>query len=124
MCSKCGVSRDFGMPIEVHHLDGHPFNNDEDNLIVVCKKCHIEIHGGINRKWGGYLGHDVLIHPSKFPSCYESWKIIFGSFVKLYSDHERSFRYAPFRCSIAIHYPDDDDDDYFFFGQVSRARGQ
>lgn len=31
---------------EVHHIDGDPSNNAEDNLIVLCPNCHqVRVHG-------------------------------------------------------------------------------
>jgi len=49
-CSKCGSEND----LTIHHLDnkgrnyvnkGLKANNDEDNLILICRKCHGRIHG-------------------------------------------------------------------------------
>jgi hypothetical protein len=34
-------------PIEIHHLDENPENNDEDNLMPLCKNCH---HGRVHVK--------------------------------------------------------------------------
>ena len=43
-CSKCGwheVNKFTGkVPLEIHHIDGNPYNNSEDNLEVVCPNCH------------------------------------------------------------------------------------
>jgi hypothetical protein len=39
-CEKCGsVTR-----LEVHHKDQNRYNNDKDNLRVLCKRHHNEIH--------------------------------------------------------------------------------
>jgi hypothetical protein len=30
---------------DVHHLDGHHYNNEPENITPVCKRCHNDIHG-------------------------------------------------------------------------------
>jgi len=119
-CSECGVSRDFGIPIEVHHLDGDPSNNDIDNLIVVCKKCHNEMEGMINWKWGGLLDYHVFINASLFPSHFEHWKIIWGRFSEHYYDGW-DWLCLPFRCGILISYPDKET--RFRLGERMRREG-
>lgn len=43
-CSKCGwgeINQFTGkVPLEIHHKDGNPYNNEEDNLEVLCPNCH------------------------------------------------------------------------------------
>lgn len=49
-CSKCyGPDHD----VQVHHIDGNPANNDDENLIVLCLNCHSEIErkGGLGKKY-------------------------------------------------------------------------
>ena len=49
-CSQCGGEND----LTIHHLDGNgrnneesglPVNNELDNLILICRRCHGSIHG-------------------------------------------------------------------------------
>lgn len=49
-CKECGSEYD----LTIHHIDGNgrhnqekglPMNNDINNLIVLCRKCHGSIHG-------------------------------------------------------------------------------
>ena len=60
-CEICGEEND----LTIHHIDGNgrhnqekglPMNNDINNLIVLCRKCHGSIHGkqggGRPRRWG------------------------------------------------------------------------
>lgn len=41
-CEKCGLSEWLGQPItlEVHHIDGDHYNNELDNLQLLCPNCH------------------------------------------------------------------------------------
>lgn len=43
-CSICGwseVNKHTGkVPLEIHHKDGNPYNNIEENLQVLCPNCH------------------------------------------------------------------------------------
>jgi hypothetical protein len=43
-CSKCGwceVNPHTGnIPLEVEHIDGDAFNNEPDNLTILCPNCH------------------------------------------------------------------------------------
>ena len=47
-CCKC---EDRGQPIQIHHIDDDPANNDSSNLAVLCLRCHGEtqIKGGFAR---------------------------------------------------------------------------
>lgn len=41
-CEMCGLSEWLGnpIPLELHHEDGNRFNNDIDNLKILCPTCH------------------------------------------------------------------------------------
>lgn len=41
-CEKCGNTHWFGelIPLEVHHKDGNHFNNNLNNLELLCPNCH------------------------------------------------------------------------------------
>ena len=41
-CEECGNT---DPPINVHHIDGNPYNNDPLNLLVLCRNCHQNRHG-------------------------------------------------------------------------------
>lgn len=41
-CPGCGRSRDEVERVDVHHRDGNPKNNDPDNLVALCKRCHLQ----------------------------------------------------------------------------------
>jgi hypothetical protein len=48
----CCVCHERGEPIQIHHIDEDPSNNNADNLAVLCFHCHDEtqIRGGFGRK--------------------------------------------------------------------------
>ena len=41
-CELCGISQWQGvdLPLELHHKDGDHYNNNLDNLIILCPNCH------------------------------------------------------------------------------------
>lgn len=51
-CSWSLVNKTSGLsPLEIHHIDGKPTNNKEDNLILLCPNCHslTENYKGLNK---------------------------------------------------------------------------
>ncbi len=45
-CQKCGITNDeylilFNKSLDVHHIDFNKFNNDDSNLITLCRKCNV-----------------------------------------------------------------------------------
>ena len=49
-CYICGI---YG-PVERHHLDWHHSHDERLNIIVLCPRCHSELHKG------GYLSREEL----------------------------------------------------------------
>jgi hypothetical protein len=51
----CCVCRNRGKPVQIHHIDEDPSNNELKNLSVLCFDCHREtmISGGFDRKLDG-----------------------------------------------------------------------
>lgn len=43
-CQKCGTKQTFKKAFDVHHIDWDKKNCDEDNLITLCKSCHVKAH--------------------------------------------------------------------------------
>ena len=41
-CENCGITEWMGLPtpIELHHKDGNRFNNNFNNLQILCPNCH------------------------------------------------------------------------------------
>lgn len=40
-CQLCGMIR---KGLDVHHIDENKLNCDPDNLITLCRKCHVNVH--------------------------------------------------------------------------------
>ena len=57
-CSRCGwgeINTYTGkVPLQVHHIDGNPNNNDISNLALLCPNCHslTESYGSRNKGKG------------------------------------------------------------------------
>ena len=49
-CEVCGLDEWMGKPIplELHHKDFNHYNNELDNLMIVCSNCHMQLHGYSN----------------------------------------------------------------------------
>lgn len=41
-CCRCGITHyhDVPAPLELEHIDGNHFNNDLENLTILCINCH------------------------------------------------------------------------------------
>ena len=49
-CEWCGSKKNLC----VHHIDGNRYNNDMNNLITICKRCHQTHHTVRNMTTGRY----------------------------------------------------------------------
>lgn len=58
----CGNSTWMGekIPLELHHKDGDHFNNDFDNLQILCPNCHALQNGNSGANIGKYAGVSEL----------------------------------------------------------------
>ncbi|MBU0958174.1 MAG: HNH endonuclease [Nanoarchaeota archaeon] len=88
LCSKCGIQ----YHLTVHHKDGIA-NGKRNNLQVLCRKCHDDVHG-INH-WRPKLGDGSkystttikrYVHPHKLVhniTCWECMKKIPDEFIEV-----------------------------------------
>lgn len=44
ICELC-LFEHTALILNVHHIDYNPQNNQPDNLVVLCRDCHIRLHG-------------------------------------------------------------------------------
>lgn len=44
-CERC----ERAVPLERHHKDGNPANNDPSNIWILCRRCHMEVDGRLER---------------------------------------------------------------------------
>ncbi len=51
-CEKCSLLEwnKLPIPIEIHHIDGKRFNNELDNLQLLCPNCHAQTDNYRNKK--------------------------------------------------------------------------
>jgi len=51
-CEICGLSEWMGRPIplELHHIDFNHYNNNLDNLQILCSNCHMQAHNYNNNQ--------------------------------------------------------------------------
>jgi hypothetical protein len=50
ICERCGRTEWMGepIPLELHHKDFNHYNNNLDNLQILCSNCHMQVHGYSN----------------------------------------------------------------------------
>jgi len=55
ICQECNLTQKqslikYNEILSVHHIDGNDTNNNSNNMITLCRGCHIKIHkkGGLN----------------------------------------------------------------------------
>lgn len=44
-CIACGDPHSHSNILTVHHLDRDPQNCDLSNLVALCQRCHLQLHG-------------------------------------------------------------------------------
>ena len=59
ICQECGVEEDrLGYNLHVHHIDYNKKNNNESNLISLCKSCHAQTNY-TRDNWCEYLQEKI-----------------------------------------------------------------
>ena len=55
-CEMCGASMWFDrkLPLELHHIDGNHYNNEINNLMILCPNCHSVQDGNAGSNIGKY----------------------------------------------------------------------
>jgi len=60
-CEQCGHPHEpaAGYTLTVHHIDGDPGNNAPENLVALCQRCHLGLHG--KKCWVGQAVFDFIM---------------------------------------------------------------
>lgn len=68
-CEICGVSlwQGIELPLELHHKDGNHFNNDFNNLQILCPNCHSIQKGNSGANIGNYNNQQRLCSECGIP---------------------------------------------------------
>lgn len=84
-CEICGVSiwQNIQLPLELHHKDGNHFNNNFDNLQILCPNCHSIQEGNSGANIGKY---------SKQNKCVDCGKIISAGATRCQECYHKSTR--------------------------------
>lgn len=63
--------------MERHHADGDPFNNARENIMTVCRRCHMTIDGRLEQF---LLGNPAVERPAK--PCSECGKFSTNKYLR------------------------------------------
>jgi GTP cyclohydrolase I len=55
-CERCGKELKPKWELVIHHIDGCQWNNDPDNLMILCRPCHSRFHQEISSVAGRWAG--------------------------------------------------------------------
>ena len=63
ICQCCGITEEehyekFNKNLLVHHIDFNKLNDDEKNLITLCRSCHSKINGDLDY-WFAYFQYKI-----------------------------------------------------------------
>ena len=70
-CESCELTEWLGdlIPIELHHIDGNRFNNNLDNLQILCPNCHSKTNNNSGKKNKKFLEEIEKIINHKLCDC-------------------------------------------------------
>ena len=75
---RCCVCREPRKPVQIHHIDENPSNNDISNLAVLCVECHSTVSG--NQGFGkNYSKKEIVLFKNNWEEQCESWMQDFGN---------------------------------------------
>jgi hypothetical protein len=69
---RCCICREPRRPIQIHHIDSNPSNNEMNNLAVLCIECHSNVSG--NQGFGkSYSVEEVKLHKQSWELRCKVW---------------------------------------------------
>src|ERR1700742_441419 len=70
---RCCICREPRKPVQIHHVDENPSNNDMRNLAVLCVECHSIVSG--NQGFGkNYSKKEILLFKKNWEEQCEGWR--------------------------------------------------
>ena len=108
-CEVCGLSEWMGKPIplELHHIDSNRYNNNIDNLMVLCPTCHAQITDGNNTMYkqpavikepAGYIYRDPVVKIEKAADLNVVCAICGNNFT-MRPGEARAGKYCSYECA-------------------------
>ena len=79
-CECCGLSQWRGqdIPLQIHHIDGNHYNNELDNLQILCPNCHAQTD-----TYAGRNKNRVSISDEEFIEALKNESSIYAAIKKL-----------------------------------------
>jgi hypothetical protein len=75
---RCCICREPRKPVQIHHVDENPSNNDMRNLAVLCVECHSIVSG--NQGFGkNYSKKEILLFKKNWEEQCEGWRQNIGN---------------------------------------------
>lgn len=83
-CELCGAVEWLGitLPLELHHKDGNHFNNQLDNLQILCPNCHSVQEGNAGANIGRYTQSQQDLIQKQIKKCVDCGKEISSNAIR------------------------------------------
>ena len=84
-CDCCGLTEWMGKPLslEIHHIDGNRYNNNLDNLQILCPNCHSLTNNWSSRNQKGYSKTQPKVTDEEILKALEEYGNIFAALQSL-----------------------------------------
>ena len=84
-CDCCGLTEWMGKPLslEIHHIDGNRYNNNLDNLQILCPNCHSLTNNWRSRNQKGYSKTQPKVTDEEILKALEEYENIFQALCSL-----------------------------------------
>lgn len=84
-CDCCGLTEWMGKPLslEIHHIDGNRYNNNLDNLQILCPNCHSLTENWRSRNQKGYSKSNPKVTDEEILQAIDKYKNTFAALQSL-----------------------------------------